>query len=185
MYYFAESASSVVNVLVHPSAPHCVLVVHMNSITALWEYFHLQRRWVEQCKFQLSNAKGSQVMSVLLQGRSFSLFWCENRSTSGPGLSSCCVCRRQLASTWDGSVAEQLGQVDAILHSCPVVSLYNIEQELCIIPSLPHKEQLILFWSPMRRNFKVRLHILYVNRFSKISILAQTIYLIYGPKRNG
>lgn len=153
---FTEFTSSVISVLVHPSRSHCILVVCMDSIASFWEYLSLEHRWVKQCQFQLSNAKGAQVISVVLQVCSFSLFWCENRSASGLGLSSCCVCRRQLVSSWDSSLPEQLGQVDAVLHSCPVVSLFTVKRELCIVPSLPHKQQMLLFWSFIHRTFKVR-----------------------------
>ena len=161
IFCFTESPSSVVSILVHPSSPCCVLVVHKNSITAFWKYLLTEHRWVKQCQLQLSNAKGSQILSILLQASSYSLFWCENRAASGPGLATCCVCRRQLASSWDSTLPEQLGQVDAILHSCPIVSLYTVKRELCIVPHLPQKQQLLLFWSFVQRTLKVRSHVLY------------------------
>lgn len=82
-------------------------------------------------------------------------FWCEKRGI-GLGLTSCCVCLREVPENWDEEFMVNIGPVVAMLQCCPVMSLFIINKGVCMVPQLPNEEkQLLFFWTFVPRSLKV------------------------------
>ncbi|XP_032221554.2 uncharacterized protein LOC116603961 [Nematostella vectensis] len=144
----------IVAVIPNPNNTSQVYIVHKNSTTACIELNPHTNHWQKKQQFQLSNAKGAKVLSVVLHPYTSNFFWCEKRSAA-PGLSSCCVCMREVEELWQESVAIYVGPVVAILHSCPVVDLHLLHKGICMIPVIPGEDgQLLLFWTSVPREIK-------------------------------
>ena len=144
------------DVLCNPSTPSKIYIVHKNSMIQCWEFKQPSYQWFKQCEFQLSNAKGVELLSVTFHCGVSKLFWCERRSSVASALYSCCVCMREVPEQWSDGMVSEVGPVVAILHGCPTVSLHLMKKGICLVPVLPEENcRLLLFWTFVQRSLKV------------------------------
>ena len=152
-----DHQSPILEILWDPLVPSKIYIVHQNSSTQCWEYRQADCRWMRRCVFQLSNAKGVEIVSIVFHSSIGQLFWCERRSSAASAHFCCCVCMRDVPHDWSDGMASRLGPVHAILHGCPAVSLFVLKKGICLAPILPEEKlTLLLFWTFVHRALKVR-----------------------------
>ena len=151
----SDASSHIIAVFQNPSCSSQVYVIYSNSITDCMEHNRATNQWTKKHTFQLSNAKGVEILCVSLHPHTSMFFWCERRGSS-LGLASCCVCMREVPESWDMDFLSCIGPVVAILHSCPMMSLWVINKGVCMLPHLPDEQkQLLFFWTFVPRSLKV------------------------------
>lgn len=146
--------AQIVAVFQNPRCPSQVYVVFNNSITNC--IAHINNQWINKHSFQLSNAKGAEILSIAYHPHTSMFFWCERRGAN-LGEASCCVCMREVPEDWDTvDFVTCIGPVIAVVQCCPMMSLYLINKGVCMVPNLPDEQkQLLFFWTFVPRSLKV------------------------------
>jgi len=138
----------------NPRSSSQIYIVLTNSITYCMSYN--DNKWTKKHTFQLSNAKGVKILSVMFHRHTSMFFWCEQRGAVS-GAASCCVCMREVSNDWDTvDFTSCISPVVAVIQCCPVMSLFIINKGVAMVPELPDEhKQLLFFWTFVPRSLKV------------------------------
>ena len=142
-----------IEVIWDKSDPSLVFVIFETGATNFWEFLRPSHEWIKHKTIQLSNAKRSQIINVEWHGESGNLFWCEKR---GLAADAYCVCYRSVnIRNKSEKVNIEIGSTQAILHNCPLVSIYVFKNGICIQPCQIYMERILIFWTIGCLNVKV------------------------------
>lgn len=138
------SIENVIEVIWKKADPSLIFVVSETGATSFWEFLRPSHEWTKHKTVQLSNAKGSQIVDVKWHDESGNLFWCERR---GFATDAYCVCYRSIDVRKNREkVRTEIGSAQALLHNCPMVSVYAFKDGICIQPSQIYLERILMFW---------------------------------------